>query len=95
LLSQPLNLASLTLYLGLIGVRLPLLIRLLDLLTLKLITDQRAGPQAQRSSDGRAGARMTHCGSNQSAGSSAAERSNTRALLAGRQAPARAAEGCA
>jgi hypothetical protein len=41
LLAEPLDFSSLTLYLGLVGIHLPLLIPLFDLLSLKQVANQR------------------------------------------------------
>jgi hypothetical protein len=45
-LAEPLDLTTLTIQFGLIGIDLPLLIRLLNLLPLQLVADQRACAQS-------------------------------------------------
>jgi hypothetical protein len=95
LFAEPLDFSSLTLYLGLVGVHLQLLIPLLDLLSLELVANQRASTQPLRATDSGTRARMTYCSTDDSTRGSAAERANAGPFLARRQIPARTAKCCA
>jgi hypothetical protein len=85
-LAEPLNLTTLTIQFGLIGIDLPLLIRLLDFLPLKLVADQRACAQSQRAANCSARAWGTYRGANNAANCGAAEGADTRAFFSRRQA---------
>src|SRR5262245_13141650 len=73
LLSELVEFAALPIELGLIGIDLPLLIALSVLLSLKLIADQCAAAETQRTADRRAGTRMADCRADNAACSSAAQ----------------------
>jgi hypothetical protein len=88
LFTELLNFSSLTLYLGLVGVRLFLLIRLPNFLSLHLVANKSASAETERAADRGSGPRMTHRSTDDSARSGAAKRANARALLARRQVPA-------
>jgi hypothetical protein len=92
LFAEPLNFSSLTLYLGLVGVHLFLLIRLLNFLSLHLVANKSASTETERAADRRSGPRMAHSGTDDSARSGAAKRADARALLARSQVPARTAD---
>jgi hypothetical protein len=92
LFAEPLNFSSLTLYLGLVGVHLFLLIRLLNFLSLHLVANKSASTETERAADRRSGPRMAHGGTDDSSRGGAAKCADARALLARSQAPARTAD---
>ncbi len=67
LFAEPLNFSSLTLYLGLVGVHLFLLIRLLNFLSLHLVANKSASTETKRAANRRSGPRMAHGGTDDSA----------------------------
>jgi hypothetical protein len=92
LFAEPLNFSSLTLYLGLIGVDLFLLIRLLNFLSLHLVANKSASTETKRAANRRSGPRMAHGGTDDSARRGAAKCADSRAFLARCQVPARTAD---
>jgi hypothetical protein len=92
LFAEPLNFSSLTLYFGVVGVHLFLLIRLLNFLSLHLVANKSASTETERAADRRSGTRMAHGGTDDSARGGASECADARTLLARRQAPARTAD---
>jgi hypothetical protein len=89
---RPLQFTPLPFKLSLIRVNLPLLIRLLLLLTLELISDQRSGTETQHTADRSAGAWMAHGRANNTARGGASEGTDTRAFFAGTQGSSRASD---
>ena len=80
---QTLDVLTVSLNLGLISVDLLLLLVAGDLMTLQLVADQRTGAKSQRAADEGAGRRMVDCGTDNTAGRSAAKSANARALFPG------------
>jgi hypothetical protein len=78
---QCFHIPALALNLGLIGVDLPLLIRLTVFLALQLIPNQYAGPESKSPADRRSGARMPNRRANDPTRGSSAERANAGAFF--------------
>jgi hypothetical protein len=87
LLFESFQVASLAFELSLIRVDLPLLIGLPVLLTLKLISDQRAGTQTDRPANGSARTGMANRGADNTSYGCASESADTGAFFAGAQRP--------
>ena len=85
LLLEAFQLTALSIEFGLIGVDLALLLRLPDLLPLELIADQRTSAETQGSPDCSARSRMANSGSDQAAGSGAAQSADSRAFFTSTQ----------
>jgi hypothetical protein len=91
LAAKPFELSSLPFDFSLVGIDLPLLIRLLNLLSLELIADERAGTQPECAADGGACARMAHSSADEASRSRTAQSANTCALFPCGQIPPGAA----
>jgi hypothetical protein len=76
-LSQFLEFPPLALQFGLVGIDLPLLVSLLDVLPLKLIAHQGTGAQAENTTNRSARAGMTHSRSDNSTSSGTAQSTYT------------------
>jgi|SRR5690242_9062890 hypothetical protein len=89
---QCFHILALALNLGLIGVDLPLLIRLTVFLALQLIPNQYAGPEAKSAADRRSRTRMANRRANDPTCGSSAERTNAGAFFTRAEATTGTAE---
>jgi hypothetical protein len=88
--AQFIKLGPLALDLQLISLDLLILLHGLVIAPLELIADERSGTQTEEPSDGGPGRRMTHGGTDDATGRSAAKGADARALLTRRKSASRA-----